>query len=271
MSPRAVTAALVVLLIVATAVLGYTIGAGGYGGASNGSLGASSSETTAPNPGPKLVINATTVAEGYLYASTSYKQVPAYMLAPLAGLKLVIIGEQLAVITRPGRPPTYQVLTNSTGIGEAYLPRGNYSVQTEGGGFNFTGQLRLLSNTTTYLSVLEYPVMRNVSHIQAVNQAPTVEVGTSSVLYVEIQGGFQYSPYGTYQLIGPVSGSNASAAVPGAIEGAYSAPGGTVVVMQLYAPFEGSFTQGARLMYFQAASDVTYGSSTAGVVGNGAP
>lgn len=274
MRAQVATAALVSLLLVATVLLGITFEGGGPSGGSSasgatGTTGVQTDTRTGKSTSaPHLVLRAQIVSPRFLEESAQYTKalppgstdflvpIPQTMLTPLTGTKFVLTSVQ-PPSPRPERPPTFNVYTNSSGLASSYLPVGNYTVQSSGEVFNFTGSLSLASNATTYLGVVVYPRFTNVTSVEVVNHDGITQVEPSGTVYLEVPGPFRYLPGSVYQLV--EQGQEilqGGGTITGVITGAYPAPNGTRVVMDPRGSFQAIPTLPTLLMQYVASAVV---------------
>lgn len=264
MRAQVVTAALVSLLIVATAILGITFEGGGNSGAS-ATTGKSVTSNEKAASLPHLVVFAQIVAPKYLLESVNYSPgsgygapappIPEYMLSPVSGLKLTLTSDQPAPTLRGGTLPKYDLYTNESGLAESLLPAGNYTVEGFGDTFNYTGSIDLVSNATTYLGLTVYPKLTNVTSVEVVNQDLISQVEPSGTIFIEVPGTFHYTPGAFYQLLEPSAGITlGGAAVNGVLKGEYASPDGTWVIMDPQGGLQPVPTAGAMLMHYATSS-----------------
>lgn len=227
---------------------------------------------------PHLLMRAEGVSQNYIYEAASDVQIPPYMLTPLSGLKAVLT-EQLRPGLFHGRPPTYSMTTNSSGIAFKYIPPGNYSVAVEQPDFDFSGFVSLENNVTTTLSLRILPVYNTVSKLTVLNQDTVMGLEESATLYLGVNGTFDFLPSSLYHLMGYGAVGNLTAAgggdctllfcvvslplalvgtVNGTIAGTYRSIGGAWVVFTPTSPYQWVPQSGVLLVHYEATATVSY-------------
>lgn len=267
MEQRALAAALVSILLVATTALGATFeGGGGIGGGGSGGVQATATRGNGFRV-PLLVVQAQTVGQDYLLQSSNLTVLPSYMYVPLAGLNLVLTEVQPPSEFRLGRTPTYYLVTNSSGFSEIRLPVGNYSVQATGSVFNYTGSVMLLTNVTTYLGLTVSPAFNRVESAVVINQDTISSIEPTATIFMDIQGPFSYVPEAPCQLVGAGrSAQGENLTVNGVLSGEYPAEGGHWVLMSPKGALQDIPAEGMLLLRYSVQSSVSYTFSNSTVI-----
>lgn len=262
MKPQAATAALVLLLLVATAVLGITFEGGGGSSGPGSSTEASTRQKSEKLP--QLLVQARIVSPEWLQESVRFLQAwpganftstpppfPETMLSPISGLEFVLTAVRSVSSPTPRPPLSYSVYTNSTGLGSALLPAGNYTVAAAGDVFNYTGSISMTTNAVTFLGLTVYPSFTNVTSIEVVNPDIISMVEPSGTVFIEVPGSFHYLPDTLYQLVEEnPSVLLGRASVSGVLTGEYSSPSGTWVVMDPRGTLQAYPAYGGLLMRY---------------------
>lgn len=280
---RLVTAGLAAFLLLACTGLGMIFGSSPSGSSpyGGGTGGAMSSSSTVINP-PKVVVRAegsaavgtgTLVTVGLNGSVGPSKQISIQIPVPLAGLQVVFtriteppIGGAIAPINR-GSAPFYVVFTNSSGLGQTYMPEGNYSVvangvDSNGAAFNFTATVQMRSSTTTYLDLRLESEQLNVTSMRVNNPDGGTGVEPDATVFVELEGTFNYSPESSYQVIGSFRGGEGTVHsmvyINIQIVGSYPSPQGAWVVGRPTAPLPTVPSSNLMFLQYTANSTVTY-------------
>lgn len=267
MQARLQTLSLLMILIIVSAALGLAFGPLGQGGLGQ-YFANQQSTSTGRNHSPDLLVRAAAVGSQQGLSTAGSTSV----LAPLAKLNFVVTAILSGRSVNRAREPTYNMVTNSSGEVEASLPAGNYSVQGLGADFTFLRDVSLEANHTTILTMDVVQVVNPVSTLAIVNQDTLSGLESTGVIYVEVDGNFQYNSSSFYELIGTIepggpSSSNGSMAVQvslltpvtieGIVSGAYDSPGGFWIVMHPSAPVTLLPNAGFSLMHYAANSTVS--------------
>ncbi|HKT21930.1 MAG TPA: hypothetical protein VJR06_04890, partial [Nitrososphaerales archaeon] len=214
MDSRLATAALVALLVVATAVLGLTFGGGStFQNPAGGGSGQASQSKTVTGTFPRIVVRAeaygfTTSLELVNPEGPNTTSVTGIAVLPtpfpMAGVRFV-----LTELTGPGVPPSdsgalhsYSLTTNSSGVGVTYVLPGNYTVTASGSSFNFTTTVGMLVSTTTHLNVSVSPALEAVGSVVVANQDRVLGVEPTAAIYANVVGRLNYTLGTPYYLVG---------------------------------------------------------------------
>jgi hypothetical protein len=251
-----VAAVLLVALMVSTAGLGVVLSAGGgIGGDSR--KGPPQANVATPNPslGPFLLVSAVMIenfsasGSGILvnYTSTgtdafsvnTTSPVPPASLnpsvrVPLQGVDIVVQGLSFegGGVRGRGEVHSYSVITNSSGMGEIYVPPGNFSVTALGPNFSFAENLPFRQNSVTSLSIEVIPMVREVQSLMVQNQDTLSGIEATGTIYAQLTGNASLSTQIPSELVGYTRAGATSTSIGVTIEGSYSDPKGTLVAMK---------------------------------------
>lgn len=274
MDSRLVTLGLVALLILASVVLGLTFGGGIIPQGGGGSNNAQGKQKGADQGSyPEIVVHAVRVSipagnvGGTAAAASSANatgQGPADQLlsseTPIPELKVTFI-EQPPTSATPqdqGGGGTYVLYTNSTGVGEASLPPGNYTAAASSKYFVFNRTVEMQEKTRTFLQLRVVPGYVGVVSIGAVNPDRLLAVEPQTPVYANVVGNFSYTSNSLYVLVGSFNGSSTPRSMDVTVTGSYPAPNGAWVVLEPVAPFQFLPSAGVQIVYETVDSTVSY-------------
>jgi hypothetical protein len=253
-----ITATLLLVLLVMAGALGLVLGGGaGLQGAGPGGLGRASTVAVQTSTGPIFLVKAESVVASFSSAGSGITA--RSVLAPLAGVRFDIRGVQSPSAALRGPLLSYYVITNSTGMGELQVPRGNFTVAASGENFALTEILSFRANTITFLNLKVLPTYGNVTSISVSNQDTLVGVEPTGTIFADIAGRVSFTPDITSQLVGyPAGTSRTITSVDLTVVGSYDSPQGTLVVLKPLQPYPALPSNGLVLLQYKTNSTVRY-------------
>lgn len=185
MKPELEAVGLVILLFIVTFALGIEFGGSGLAGTSGGF-----GPLPPTNNGgkqiailPKLVLRAEGVNLSDLYASGSYRVIPANMKLPLVGLHAIFVSPERNYPSYFSRLPSYSLTTNSSGLASGFFPAGDYEAEISGLNFALSTNITLVENTTATLNFTLSPSGNAVSVLKVVSQDSVTGLEPTSIIY----------------------------------------------------------------------------------------
>jgi hypothetical protein len=245
LKPRLTTTFLVFVIIAMTIAMGFVFDSGGLGagGAGDRAAGEQSSSSLTGAP-PRLLVKAYEAQRPLSSAQTSGGNMT--VLSPIAGLEFTLVATEVG-ISRLGRPLTYYVFTNSSGMGTISVTAGNYSIEATTAQFNLTRPVGFTGNATTEVELVVLPVLTNITALSLVSPDQSYGLEPGGLMYVEVPGALNYSGQGVFAVLGtPLAGSGEDVTSVSAafvqyfnatLLGAYPAPGGTMLVLTPTGPY----------------------------------
>ncbi len=254
-------AGLIALLFVVTLALGLGFGGTGLAGtlSNPGISQVLAGRGGSVNP-PTLIIRAEGINPAYLYDSASFLTVPTFMLVPLRDLQIALVQESQPLARNPLHPEIRVVFTNSSGMAEAIVSPGNYTVSVKGSIFAFNTTLTFRSNSTTTLDFRLLPQPTKLSSINVVSPDSISGIESASELYATVAGGTRPTQ-GFAEIVG-LQSSNAGAGgqleVNGTVVGTHPGGGETWVAISPSGAFIPYPTYGLFLFQYRPSAQVTY-------------
>jgi len=262
MTPRQLSAGLVVILFVLAMAMGLGFGAPGARGGGGSPMTSSVPPNGEPSPAPRVVVVAKGVSPSYLYESSSYSTVPSYMLVPLVGVRVALLDLSKGGISFRERVPTVTLRTNASGMAYVVVAPGNYSATISGPNFSLNTTLSLVVNSTTTLHLELNPSASAVGtmHVVSPDAVTGVEPGTRISALLGMQSaprtGFaELIGYGTTPVTDEV-GVFAQISVNATVLGFYPGVQGYWVVLSPSGSYPSYPTSGLVLFQFMPVLEV---------------
>lgn len=265
MRSQALTLVLLVVLGFSTVALGLTFGGGFSQAPINVGPRASGSSNLNPSHQPVFIVKAQTVANDFIIASSGLTEIPSYMFTPIPNVQVVLIGSESPAVARRGLIPNFRLLTNSSGLGEITVPRGNFTVTASGAVFNFSTSVKFQAGVVTDVILSVIPEVGKVSSLVVANQDTIQGAEPNATIYASIQGRLFASPSTSFVLSGALpqaSGlpgqSSQNLTVDLVVIGSYATPQGTMVVLKHQGPLGLLPLAGDTLLQYRTNSTVSY-------------
>ena len=262
MQPRTQVTGLVAIQFALTLAMGLGFGAAGTGGGPSNVVSSTVPPSNTPSPSPKVIVVARGVNSSYLYQSSSYSPIPAYMFEPLNGIHVALTSLSRESLLFRQRLPAITLRTNSSGIAYAIVAPGNYSVSVRGPNFDLNTTLSFGTNTTTTIRLNLEPTSVAVKAFHMVS--PDTLTGVEPVAKMTALLGNLTAPVsGFAELVGFESSSPSpgvftfdQVVVNATVVGSYPENQGYWAVLSPLGPYPAFPTAGLLLFQFEPLLEV---------------